>query len=486
MKKPPDAEMGGQPPATPDKRFPMSKIPAIFSALSLAASPCAFAAETAEPSPAAPKNRPVNILQIITHDSGRHFGCYGHPTLSTPNIDKLASEGVKFEKCFAVTPICCASRASLYTGRYPQSHGVLDLWWEPGNWRLHDDELHMAQILKGAGYRTILMGMQHEVDDKDSKRLGYDEIVEPLMQPIQILAPKVVDFLNSAGAKERPFFLQVGLLETHVPWKDQPDTEKGVEVPPYLVDDEDSRAELALYQANVRRADLHLGTIFEALRRNGLEHDTLVIFTVDHGIELPRAKWNLYDPGVEVALIMRCPALGLTGGKTVPQMVSNVDVLPSILELAGVPVPSRVQGVSFVPALRGDPKPVREAVYGQYLKNNTRSVRTERYKLIRHFDDNANDSASLPVKMATAYKRKSVKNGIELYDLQSDPLEFVNLANKPEHAAVVRQLDDLLWKWLESVDDPILKGPMVSNAYLKAVGDYQSWKKKKRAKRKPE
>ncbi len=288
-----------------------------------------------------------NIVQITTHDSGRHFGCYGRATLHTPNIDGLAADGVLFPSYFCTVPICSASRASQLTGLYPQSNGLMDL--TGFGWRIRDGVPHLSQILKRAGYQTHLFGSQHEVQSPCLPRLAFDRI-HPGSVAADAAENVARSLLGDASCWQQPFYAQVGFAETHVPFDRNgtpPDTSKGLELPPYLADTLAGREAMAGFQGSVRAVDAAVGRILDALRRSGLEESTLVVFTTDHGVEMPRAKWFLYDPGIAIAMIMRYPAGGLIRGRTCDLLLSNVDYLPSVLELVGIGVPEHVQGRSF-------------------------------------------------------------------------------------------------------------------------------------------
>lgn len=418
-----------------------------------------------------------NIIQITTHDSGRHFGCYGHPTLQTPIIDGLAANGVRFTNYYGTVPICSASRASQLTGLYPQSNGLLDL--VGFGWRLKDDVRHISQVLKTAGYQTLLFGVQHEVSRNELDRLEFDTVERH--NTADVIAGEAVKFLRKEAKSQQPFYAQIGFVETHTPFDrggTKPDTAKGVEVPPYLADTDSSRKAMTGYQGSVRNVDSAVGMILGALRETGLEDNTLLVFTTDHGIEMPRAKWFLYDPGISISLIMRYPKGGLSGGRECELLLSNVDYLPTILDLAQLDIPECIEGRSFAGELRkNNPSPVREAVFGLYHKSQTRYVRTNRFKLIRHFD-NASDFSKVPVRLEDVLNRRVIKL-IELFDLDADPNEFNNLADQPEYADTQRHLDKMLWEWMELVRDPLLSGPISTPSYESALKDYVNWEKER-------
>ena len=417
----------------------------------------------------------LNILQITTHDTGRHFGCYGRQTVQTPAIDQLSARGVLFTNYFTTVPICSASRASQLTGLYPQTNGMLDL--VGFGWRLNNDVQHASQVLKSAGYHTMLWGVQHEVPGSDRDRLAFD-FAQPTPNDAIAVADGVAAFLKEDAKSQQPFYAQIGFFETHTPFDrgdTEPDTANGVEIPPYLADTASSRTAMAAFQGAVRNVDTAVGSIMDALRDSGLEDNTLVVFTTDHGIEMPRAKWHCYDPGIAIGMVMYGPSVGLNGGRQCNLLMSNVDYLPTILDLAQVECPKEVQGHSFAGSLRSDrPSPIRDCVFGLYHKTQSRYVRTKRYKLIRHFD-NATDFHTVPVHLEDM-QNKRVIGQVGLFDLETDPDEFDDLSGSPEHAATQKELETALWDWMESVDDPLLHGPVRSPCYDAAFAEYHAWK----------
>ncbi|HPU86308.1 MAG TPA: sulfatase [Candidatus Latescibacteria bacterium] len=422
--------------------------------------------------------RHPSILQITTHDSGRHFGCYGHSTLHTPTIDALAADGVRLTRYFATVPICSASRATQLTGFYPQTHGLMDLCGYPFRWRIRDDVRHMSQLLKAAAYTTHLFGIQHEVVREELPRLEFNSIQGQGFPTAKAIAADVADFLRSRGKEPAPFYAQIGFFQTHTPFDHggvEPDDEHGVEIPPYLADCESSRRAIAAFQGAIRHVDEAVSVIVEALHESGREDDTIVVFTTDHGIEMPRAKWFLYDPGIAIACIVRYPEAGVTGGGACDLLLSNVDYLPTILDLAAIPAPDGLHGKSFAASLRGEcSEPLREAVFALYHKSQSRCVRTNRFSLIRHFDAPI-DFAAVPVRFEEVLAKRGISQ-VELFDLETDPNQFENVADKLEHEDVRARLDTMLWEWMESVDDPLLKGPVRTPSYEAAMGDYRAWR----------
>lgn len=432
-----------------------------------------------------------NILIVHCHDLGQFLGCYGVKTVHTPNLDAFAAAGARFSRSFCTAPQCSPSRASIFTGRYPHNNGVMGLCHADFAWDLHPGERHLGQILKDAGYRTLGVGMIHETRSGYA-RCGLDEYKPPsLATPATNAACELLERLSAQ--KDRPFYMQVGYSEPHrlkAPNEKgymgflgphlRPDASKGVTIPGMLRDTDGVRAEIIELQGSVRHVDENFGRIAQALRRHGLEENTLVIFTTDHGYALPRAKCSLYDPGIQVAFLLRLPSRpGWSGGRVMNEMVSNIDYVPTILDAAGVPVPDNVQGRSLAPLLDGRPYAPRgdlftEITYHDYY-DPRRSVRTETHKLIVNFTTapfymdpsqswRPRSDTVVPEDHALAYHPH-----VELYDLRADPWELKNIAEAAESAAVRKELLRSLYRQMVETQDPILDGAVTSPHHLRAA-----------------
>ena len=439
-----------------------------------------------------------NVLVIHCHDLGQYLHCYGVKTVQTPCLDRFATEGVRFARSFCPNPGCSPSRASIFTGRWPHSNGVMGLCHANFAWDLHPEERHMAQILRDAGYATAAVGVIHETSS-GYQRCGYERHLRPaLAVPATDAA---IGLLGEFRDKpDRPFFLCVGFVEPHrlhYPKPDwpgalpgdnsfpgpalKPDDSLGVEIPGYLRDTPGTRRELAGLQGAVRHVDTQVGRLLAALKASDLESNTLVIFTTDHGIAMPRAKGGLYEPGVQVAFLLRLPGRkGWHGGITRTEMISNVDYLPTILDVLGVPAPAAVQGRSFAPLLDGKPYEPRREIFSELTYHDyydpRRAIRTETHKLIVNFTTapafmDASQSwrpqsdVVTPENHATAYHPD-----VELYDLTQDPWEQNDLARRPQHAAVRDELLRRLHRHLLETKDPILQGAVTSPQHRRAVG----------------
>lgn len=424
-----------------------------------------------------PPNGP-NVIVFVPHDLGQHLGCYGVDSVHSPNIDRLAAGGVRFDNSFCTAPQCSPSRASIFTGRYPHSNGAMGLTHSHFAWDLHEDELHMAELLAEAGWHTALVGGRcHETRRADE--MGFVEMLPGGDGPAR--AEAIVEFLHRQRDADRPFFVEVPMVEVHrarFGYNNPPDTEHGVRVPEYLEDELSAREDFAWFQGAVRKLDRAVGRVMEGLEATGHAEDTLVIFTTDHGIPYPRAKCSLYDPGLETALILRRQGAGWSDGRVCERMISNIDCLPTVLDMCGLPVPERVQGRSFAPLLLGEPYEPRAEVFGEMTYHDycdpRRCVRTEAHKLIVNFT-----SAPFFMDPSQQWRPKTVTRDplnpryayhppVELYDLETDPLEFENLAEEEAHADTLRQLLDRLHGWMRYTDDPLLEGVPTSPMHRRA------------------
>ena len=418
-----------------------------------------------------------NILFITCHDLGQHLGSYGHETVHSPALDELAGQGISFENSFCTAPQCSPSRSSLHTGRYPHANGVLGL--AHFGWEFHPDETHIAQRLHEAGYETALFGVQHVTSHPE--RLGYDTI-HPLGSAPEMGAA-AAEFLRHPQHQERPFYLEVGFFEPHRPyhWHGiQPDESKGVEVPPFMPDCPESRQQFTALQGAIRTLDAGVDILLQALRDTGpnVEENTWVIFTADHGPAMPRAKCTLYDPGIKTALLMRWPAAGITGGRVHTDVISNVDVAPTMLEALGLPQPENLHGRSLWPLLQGRPYEPRQEIFVEKTYHTyydpMRAVRTGTHKLILNLTKSPGVEVPLDILMGTPFPALSRALGqehvpVELYNLKADPWERHNLAGKPELADVERELKARLLEWMTETEDPILQGAITPPFQVRAL-----------------
>jgi arylsulfatase A-like enzyme len=414
---------------------------------------------------------PPNIVIVITHDTGRHLGAYGR-SVATPNLDRLATEGVLFEQAFCTAPQCSPSRASVLTGLMPHRHGLIGLVHRGFNLKPEALRRTLPALLGQAGYSTHLFGFQHEA--ADAHDLGYQHVTQPAptgSRPhlCRDVAPAAAGFL--ARNPREPFFAMVGFEETHRPFDPTDTPLDDIEVPPYLPDTPVVRRDVADLEGAVREVDVAVGQLLAAVDQSGLADRTLFIYTTDHGIAFPGAKGTLFDPGIEVALIARGPG-GFTGGRHLPGLVSNVDLLPTILELCGLDLPAEHDGLSLLPMVAGDARAVRQELFADLTYHTAydpmRAVRTERHKYIRSFADRplhlpAHVDASPTKDVLRDQGHFTSRRPSEMvFDLARDPLERTNLADDPAIASVQSTLRHRLEDWMRTTDDPLLVGDVAA------------------------
>ena len=423
-----------------------------------------------------------NVVMIHPHNLGQHLGCYGWD-VETPNVDAIAEAGVRFENNFCTASHCSPARGSLWTGNYPHRNGLVGL--AHLGWELHDDERTLVMDLNDAGYDTRLFGLQHI--SSDPSRAGFRHVDGSthefsVDEPAAEVADSVESFLRGVDADDRPFFASVGFSEVHreplvercldcgwtfdLPGYDSDDPEDVTPLP-YLPDRPGIREDLSHFNGMVRAVDEAVGRIDDALSAAGLEDDTILIFTTDHGIGFPRSMGTCYDPGVETALVMRWPAR-FDAGAVRDELLSAVDFRPTMLELLGEDPPTDVDGRSFAPLLTGGDYDRRERVFLEFTwhskYNPVRAVRTERYKYVRNFGDLP--LVYIPAPLFSSEAGKEVRDECygsqrpeeELYDLEADPHELENVADDPAHADALSTLREAVSEWMESTDDRLLEG----------------------------
>jgi arylsulfatase A-like enzyme len=432
------------------------------------------------------QGRRPNIVLIIADDMGwDDCGAYGHRTIRTPNIDRLAAEGIRFTNAFLTVSSCSPSRASIITGRYPHNTDAEQL-----HWPLPPEQLTFVELLKNAGYWTAAAGKWHLGDAvKDRFHLVHEADVSGFQLPTGKDASKRTMVAREKSGcehwistlrswpKDRPFFLWLASLDPHRDYElgitANPHRPEDVRVPPYLPDVPEVREELALYYDEIARLDSYVGKVLKELKAQGIEEDTFVLFISDNGRPFPRDKTTLYDGGIKTPWLVRWPHR-VQAGSVCKQLVSSIDIAPTILTLAGIDMPSCFQGRSFVSLLTEPKRKIHNYVYAEDhwhdYEDLGRAVRSMRYKYIR------NDYPDLPAtppadvgrsrtfammqrlrgqgklgenQMACFTKPRPAE---ELYDVIKDPHEMHNLADDPEYADVLAEHRRALSDWSQRTD----------------------------------
>lgn len=404
----------------------------------------------------------LNILYIHSHDTGRYVQPYGR-AVGTPNIQRLAEQGILFRQAFCAAPTCSPSRAALLTGQSAHSSGMIGLAHR--GFRLKDYRRLLSFTLADAGFHTALVGVQHVATDRSI--LGYRELLKAPSAGAADVVPEAARFLRQGPPQ--PFFLDVGFFETHreFPTPGPEDDPRYCLPAPTVPDTPDTRRDMAAFRASARALDRGVGAVLQALDETGLAQNTLVICTTDHGIAFPGMKCNLTDHGIGVMLIMRGPG-GFVGGRVCDAMVSHIDLYPTVCELLGMEPPPWLEGRSLLPIVRGEADEVNEEVYAEVTYHAAyepqRAVRTHRWKYIRRFGDrqtpvlpNCDDSPSKDVWLNHGWAQRRIEQE-QLYDLVFDPGEVRNLADDPTYCDVLADMRSRLQRWMERTEDPLLLG----------------------------
>ncbi|GAB11612.1 putative sulfatase, partial [Gordonia araii NBRC 100433] len=423
----------------------------------------------------------ANVIFVHWHDLGRHLPCYGAQGVASPTLDRLADEGIVFTDAHATAPLCSPARGSLFTGQYPHRNGLVGLAHHGFAYR--PGVRTLPSLLAEDGYRTVLFGMQHESTDPTS--LGFDT-VDVADSRCDYVTDETVDWLAAEGVDDQPFFLTAGFFETHRPYPDDeydhPDP-AAIGVPDFLPDTADVRADLAGLHGSITKADAAVGRILDAVERTGLDENTWIVFATDHGLAFPRAKSTLYAEGTGIALIIRPPRSVKRVAGVYDGLFSGVDLVPTLLDLLGQPVPADVDGVSHAAALLdGDPTAqVRGEVFTEKTYHDSfdpiRAVRTKRYSYIENYAPRP--ELVLPLDIADSSSARSIdpqstivpRARHELYDLRFDPRERNNLAGDPAYTEVAANLAGRLARWRVETGDELPEdavGTAVAEEFMRA------------------
>jgi N-sulfoglucosamine sulfohydrolase len=430
-----------------------------------------------------------NILLITSEDHSPHLSCYGDQVIKTPHLDQLASNGLLLENAYVTQSVCSPSRSSILTGLYPHQNGQLGLTTH--GYHMVDGVKNIFTMLKQAGYRTGLIGKLHvdpatdfQIDSWPLKSPNYEK------HALDQYAKLATKFM---AADDQPFFLMVNYPDAHWPFEDvvegrpkKPVLKDQIAVFPYIgFDNVQIRSYATSIYNGILRLDECIGELMETLKASGKQENTLIIYLSDHGDEMARGKFDIYEQATKVPFIVNWPGK-VTKGIRSKALVSSVDIVPTILEAAGaLSATKNLPGKSLSPLFKqGD------APFGDYLfteKNGDqvdlyyprRAVRDSRYKLIYSLLDDrknivaqkytAEENRNGPLAGSPTIKElekaaPNVRNAyldwlaspkFQLYDLQNDPYEFRNLANDPAYVKIKDRLFKALQEWQVRTNDPL-------------------------------
>jgi N-sulfoglucosamine sulfohydrolase len=424
--------------------------------------------------------RRTSVLLLVADDLGRRdLGVYGQRSCATPHLDALAGEGLLAHRAYTPAALCRPSRTSLLTGLYPHATGRS--WYGA----VREDLDQWPDHFRRAGHRPGVIGKTALA--KHAERWGFAEggqVAHETGRDPAFFAELTGRFLDGAG--DDPFALVVNFFDPHRAGEkvaSDParltatrDELRKIAPPPGLPRTKEVLVELRNYYRDVERMDRAVGAVLEVLGERGRAEDTLVIFLSDNGADFPFAKATLYEAGINLPLLVRWPGVVAAGEET-RALLSFVDLLPTCLEAAGARAPVGIDGRSFVPLLDGRQAAHRERIFGEHDEHRgetntpSRSVVDARFKYVRHFklgerfevasmrtaswqsmQRASKDDPELAARMGRLVQRPRE----ELFDLEEDPWELVDLARDPARRTTLEAQRGALRAWMESESDPLL------------------------------
>lgn len=434
----------------------------------------------------------LNVLVItaddMSCDSVGVYGCRLKDT--TPNMDRLAAASLRFNHAFVQVGNCMPSRNVMFSGRYPHNNGV------EGFYQVRNTYPVMADLMKAAGYYT---GIRHKVTHSTpwSPYPAWDVVLDTQPDGAQLDQKKPASYhistqrgIAEARKAGKPFCLNVNISDPHKPFygengrmdENRPSrvfTAAEVPVPGFLFDDPEVRKELALYYSSVRRADDSLGEVLRALRESGEEERTVIFFLSDHGMPLPFAKTQLYFHSTRTPWMVRWPGVTTAGAVDDRHLISAVDLLPTLLDITGLPHPAGMDGRSFAPVLRGEIQSGRDYIVAEYNENSggnrhpMRSIITRDHGYLFNPWSNGTRAMATATKGTVTYRRMVAlaktdaainarlrlfdhRLPEEMYDYTNDPDALRNLIDEPAHRTKRDELIAALDAWMVRTKDPML------------------------------
>jgi N-sulfoglucosamine sulfohydrolase len=434
------------------------------------------------------ENEKPNILLIVSDDNGQHLSSYGDTVIQTPNLDQIAKEGILFKNAYITQAVCSPSRSSILTGLYPHQNGHLGLTTH--GFHFVGEIKTIYQTLKEAGYRTGMIGKLHldpdsifPIDDYPLKSPNYEK------KGLGRYAEYASQIMNKS---DDPFFLMVNFPDPHWPFQDlvegrpaNPVKPEDVVSFPYIgFDNERIRSYSTGIYNGMLRLDECVGELMSALKKSGKQKNTLVIYLSDHGDEMAKGKFDIYEASTKVPFLVTWPGK-IARGVQSNALISSIDIVPTIFDVAGLPAQKNLPGKSLLSLFKKPNADFRNLLFteknadqkGMYFPR--RAVRDKKYKLIYslltdrknevavNYTKNKNRAEALagspsleelehaPDSIKKMYASWISPNQVQLYDLEKDPWEFHDLSNDPKYTKVKERLLKELFKWQKETNDPL-------------------------------
>ncbi len=405
-----------------------------------------------------------NIIFYLADDQDKYdYGCYGNDKVHTPAVDQLAKEGLLFENAFTGQAICAPSRSQLYTGNYPLKNGCFI-----NHIKTKDNQISTATYMKELGYEVILAGKSH-VKPKEVFNWTYEwsPVHEKGVLRPTIPFKNIKEYFESA---DQPFCMYITSDLPHGPYADVPaQSADNYKFYPFNEASKESASALkskAGYYQNIKDDNSQLEKVL-AWVDEYLDENTIFIYSADHGIS---GKFTVYDRGLNVPFVVRWPGVVKPNTKS-DVMIHYTDVLPTFMEIAGGLAPGIMDGKSFLSALQGGEKEIHEYVYGVQSYQNVqrasvfpaRMVRNKKYKYIRNFNSievvekNMGDNEYVNSFLKMGAERFKNIPFEELFDIENDPFEQINLAKNPKYKKIKDKLVKELYDWMNKQGDFLVK-----------------------------
>lgn len=416
-----------------------------------------------------------NILWISCEDISPRIGCYGDEVASTPNIDRLAEEGMKFTNVYTTAPVCAPCRSGIITGMYQTSIGTHHMRTShtgktgelPTPYTAVPPHYVKAfpEYMRAAGYYCT------NNSKTDYQFSSWGDLPVTIWDESSSRA-----HYKNRKDKDQPFFAVFNYTLTHESktWQEPEWTDLAdVEVPPYYPDTEAVRKSIARLYDNIARLDTIVGEHLKALKEEGLADNTIVFFWSDHGDGLPRGKRWVYDSGTKIPFIIRWPGM-VEPGTVNEEMISSIDFGPTVLSMANVPVPAHMQGKAFMGKQKTEPRNYAFTARDRFDESYdmVRSVRDKRYRYVRNYYPNKPKIIWVPYRNRSPIMKElyrlhaqgelSPEQAIwfensrapeELFDCIEDPHQLNNLAVDPEYDSILVRMRKVMDEWRDETDD---------------------------------
>ncbi|HLU94211.1 MAG TPA: sulfatase [Membranihabitans sp.] len=429
-----------------------------------------------------------NILLIVSEDNSQDLGCYGNSIVHTPNLDSLAQNGIRFLNAYTTYSVCSPSRSSIFTGLYPHQNGQIG--WATHHYSMYEGIKVLPQYLENSGYKTGVIGKIH-VNPENLFNFDLQAIPGSNFQKkdLPLYGQTAKDFIDQSKSEGNPYFLMVNFPDAHLPFQNEVEGLPTTKVNASQIDSSlpfvgaygpGLKTATEAYYNCMNRLDESIGMLLDSI---GDLSNTCIIYLSDHGAQFSRGKMTNYEGGIKIPFIIHWPGR-INKPQIKEELISVIDLLPTIIEITETPVPEHLPGKSLISLFNQDQNPQdwREYLFAEGEGSSPvqyfpmRSVRNKNFKLILNIDvgrkispayqyyiepeqihgTNEEDLKASTPMVQNAYNVWKSPPQWELYNLQEDAWEFENLADDPSYDDILKELQNAMQKWREQTNDPFL------------------------------